>query len=169
MRSILLALILAYPLLGGQRSPETVEPRDLDVRLKAELDRVREQIESEMPRIREQIDAAMAELKKKQPVIREEIARAMERARADIGRAREELERYREERERRVAVADEKLSSRDMKGSTTDRGRIYVEHGPPDVVERSSDGGETWRYKDWRGTRGTMSFTYDSQGRLKRD
>jgi len=71
---------------------------------------------------------------------------------------------YRDEYYRRVAYANERFSS-GVPGSKTDRGRIYILHGPPDEIESHPSGGtyerplqqgggttttfpfETWRYR----------------------
>jgi len=47
---------------------------------------------------------------------------------------------FKEEHYRRIAYANEKFTSGD-RGWMTDRGRIYIIHGPPDNIEARPDGG----------------------------
>ena len=54
-----------------------------------------------------------------------------------------------QEHERRIRYADEWFSTGGVRGSETDRGRIYVVHGPPDEIESHPQGPrEEWL---WRG------------------
>ncbi|MCI0624068.1 MAG: TonB family protein [Acidobacteria bacterium] len=59
-----------------------------------------------------------------------------------------------EEHLRRVAYANERFASGGKSGSNTDRGRFYVDWGPPDQIEAHPSGGpgkedpfEIWRYR----------------------
>ena len=78
------------------------------------------------------------------------------------------LPKERAERERRAKYADDKWSKGDVKGSTTAKGRHYLRYGPPDEMETHSGKGESWLYKNWRGTGGKMIFEFDADGQLKR-
>jgi len=54
-----------------------------------------------------------------------------------------------QERERRIRYADERFERNGVRGSETDRGRIYIVHGPPDEIEsHPSEQREEWL---WRG------------------
>ena len=63
----------------------------------------------------------------------------------------------REEHYRRIAYASERFASPDNVGWRTDRGRIYIVHGPPDEIEAhpsGRDGGppfQMWRYIEIEG------------------
>lgn len=78
------------------------------------------------------------------------------------------LNEFKEEHYRRIAYANEHFSS-GFKGWKTDRGRLYIIHGPPDEIERHPSGGgyerpfhegggatatypfEIWRYRHLEG------------------
>jgi GWxTD domain-containing protein len=57
---------------------------------------------------------------------------------------------YKEEHYRRIAYANERFAS-GFPGWKTDRGMIYIKHGPPDEIESHPSGGtypfERWRYR----------------------
>jgi len=55
---------------------------------------------------------------------------------------------FKEEHYRRIAYSNEHFAAQ-VRGSLTDRGRIYILYGPPDAVKRQSMNGipeEIWRY-----------------------
>ena len=56
---------------------------------------------------------------------------------------------FKEEHYRRIAYSNEHFAAQ-VRGSLTDRGRIYIVYGPPDAVHRESRNGipeEIWRYE----------------------
>ena len=63
---------------------------------------------------------------------------------------------FREEHYRRIAYADARMAEPDLRGAMTERGRIYIVHGPPDEIEAhpSGGGGATYSrpepYVAWR-------------------
>jgi beta-lactamase regulating signal transducer with metallopeptidase domain len=78
------------------------------------------------------------------------------------------LPKERAERERRVKYADDKWSKGDVKGSQTDRGRYYIRYGPPDEIESHAGIGDSWLYRNWRGSGGRIIFEFAADGQLKR-
>ena len=65
---------------------------------------------------------------------------------------------YREEHYRRIAYANERFAS-GIPGWKTDRGRIYIEYGPPDEIESHPSGGTYERpYEEGGGTTSTYPF-----------
>ena len=52
---------------------------------------------------------------------------------------------FKQEHYRRISYANERFASQDA-GWKTDRGRLYIMHGPPDEME-THPGRETWRYR----------------------
>ena len=60
---------------------------------------------------------------------------------------------FKEEHYRRIAYANERFAARDKEGWKTDRGRIYIQRGPPDEIEAHPSGGvntppfEIWSYR----------------------
>ena len=56
-----------------------------------------------------------------------------------------------EEHYRRIAYSNERYSNASRDGWTTDRGRIYIVHGPPDEIEsHPAEKRDEWHYKDGR-------------------
>ena len=56
---------------------------------------------------------------------------------------------FKEEHYRRIAYSNEHFAAH-VRGSLTDRGRIYILYGPPDAVQRQAINGvpeEIWRYE----------------------
>lgn len=84
---------------------------------------------------------------------------------------------YRDEHYRRLAYADERFSA-GIRGRNTDRGRIYIIHGPPDSIESHPAGGpyprtaeegggetqvhpfERWRYRYLEGIAQEVEFEF---------
>lgn len=66
---------------------------------------------------------------------------------------------YKEEHYRRIAYADEHFSA-GMKGSKTDRGRVYIIHGPPDSVDSHPMGGPYQRTAEEGGGQ-TSTFPFE--------
>ncbi len=84
---------------------------------------------------------------------------------------------YRDEHYRRLAYADERFSA-GIHGRNTDRGRIYILHGPPDSIESHPAGGpyqrtaeegggetqvhpfERWRYRHLEGIAQEVEFEF---------
>ncbi len=65
---------------------------------------------------------------------------------------------YKEEHYRRIAYANEHFAS-GIPGWKTDRGRIYIEYGPPDEIESHPSGGTYERpYEEGGGTTSTYPF-----------
>ena len=65
---------------------------------------------------------------------------------------------YREEHYRRIAYSNERYQS-GWPGWKTDRGRIYITHGPPDEIESHPSGGMYQRpYEEGGGTTSTYPF-----------
>ncbi len=65
---------------------------------------------------------------------------------------------YKEEHYRRIAYANDRFAS-GIPGWTTDRGRIYIAHGPPDEIESHPAGGMYQRpYEEGGGTTSTFPF-----------
>ena len=65
---------------------------------------------------------------------------------------------YREEHYRRIAYANERFAS-GIPGWKTDRGKIYIEYGPPDEIESHPSGGSYERpYEEGGGTTSTYPF-----------
>ena len=58
---------------------------------------------------------------------------------------------YKEEHYGRIARANLRFSTRQVPGWKTDRGRIYIQYGPPDEIDAHLSGGvATYPYEDWR-------------------
>lgn len=114
------------------------------------------------------LEKAMAELKAREPEIRKNIEQAMARLDGELKEMQGQFQKQREERERRTGYADQKWTKGDVKGSTTAKGRHYVRYGPPDEIESHAGKGESWLYRNWRGTGGKMIFEFDADGQLKR-
>lgn len=66
---------------------------------------------------------------------------------------------YKEEHYRRLAYADEHFSA-GVPGSKTDRGRVYIIHGPPDSIEAHPMGGPYQRTADEGGGQ-TSTFPFE--------
>ena len=65
---------------------------------------------------------------------------------------------YKEEHYRRIAYANDRFAS-GIPGWRTDRGRIYIAHGPPDEIESRPSGGMYQRpYEEGGGTTSTYPF-----------
>lgn len=65
---------------------------------------------------------------------------------------------YKEEHYRRIAYANQHYAS-GIQGWRTDRGRIYIAHGPPDEIESHPSGGSYQRpYQEGGGTTSTYPF-----------
>ena len=65
---------------------------------------------------------------------------------------------YKEEHYRRIAYANDRYAS-GIPGWRTDRGRIYIAHGPPDEIESHPSGGMYQRpYEEGGGTTSTFPF-----------
>ena len=65
---------------------------------------------------------------------------------------------YREEHYRRIAYANDRFAS-GIPGWKTDRGRIYIQYGPPDEIESHPSGGTYERpYEEGGGTTSTYPF-----------
>jgi GWxTD domain-containing protein len=58
---------------------------------------------------------------------------------------------FRDEHYRRIAYANSRFAA-DISGWKTDRGRIYIQYGPPDEIESHPTGNDTQRYpfEQWR-------------------
>jgi len=56
-------------------------------------------------------------------------------------------ETFKKEHYRRIAYANARFKTASAEGWSSDRGRIYIVHGPPDEIEsHPSDGRENWLY-----------------------
>ncbi|HLV00354.1 MAG TPA: GWxTD domain-containing protein [Acidobacteriota bacterium] len=66
---------------------------------------------------------------------------------------------FKEEHYRRIAYANEKYSV-GMPGWKSDRGRIYIIHGPPDQIESRPTGGRYMR-PSWEGGGVTQAYPYE--------
>ena len=65
---------------------------------------------------------------------------------------------YKEEHYRRIAYANDRYAS-GIPGWRTDRGRIYIAHGPPDEIESHPSGGQYQRpYEEGGGFTSTYPF-----------
>jgi GWxTD domain-containing protein len=64
---------------------------------------------------------------------------------------------YREEHYRRIAYANDRFAAAGLPGWKTDRGRIYIQHGPPDEIDAHPSGGA---YKSERGAQ-TVTFPFE--------
>lgn len=69
-----------------------------------------------------------------------------------------EINEFKEEHYRRIAYANEHFAS-GKSGWKTDRGRIYIIHGPPDAIEDYPSGGPYER-PIWEGGGNTSTFPY---------
>jgi len=92
---------------------------------------------------------------------REQFIKAFwERRNPTPGTARNE---YQEEHYRRIAYANDRFGVKALPGWKTDRGRIYIEYGPPDEIDSHPNGGkydrpteegggttETYPFEQWR-------------------
>ncbi len=73
---------------------------------------------------------------------------------------------FREEHYRRITYASARYATSIKSGWVTDRGRIYIQLGPPDMIEARPSGGidriptDTWIYRGVKGTRGSQSFVF---------
>ncbi|MBI5282481.1 MAG: GWxTD domain-containing protein [Candidatus Solibacter usitatus] len=144
------------PQLDAMRAEFGKAGGDLAVREKiaAEVG-VRTRIVEEVTRtIEAQIRALEKELQGKQKAL-ERTAVALSRQKemqmqAELyARAAEEKARGMEkEFERRIEYADGKFAEPGKKGSETDRGKVYLKNGPPDMIESHPGGKEEWRYRD---------------------
>jgi GWxTD domain-containing protein len=66
---------------------------------------------------------------------------------------------FKDEHYRRVATANLRFAYRDMPGWRTDRGRVFIQWGPPDALESHPEGGTYDRpVKDGGGTTRTFPF-----------
>jgi GWxTD domain-containing protein len=72
-----------------------------------------------------------------------------------------------EEHYRRIAHSNKRYGTSATAGWQTDRGRIYIVHGPPDEIESHPSGGnrianpfEIWTYKYLEGIGDNVSFTF---------
>jgi len=70
-------------------------------------------------------------------------------------------EEQKAEQARRLGVADRKWSKDGVKGSQTDRGKVYLRLGPPDEIEVHPGQGEAWRYHNG------PTYSFDGDGKLK--
>ncbi len=66
---------------------------------------------------------------------------------------------FKEEHYRRIAYANERFAS-GIPGWMTDRGRIYIIHGPPDEIESHPSGG-TYERPMWEGGGTTSTFPFE--------
>src|SRR5215468_8927683 len=66
---------------------------------------------------------------------------------------------YKEEHYRRIAFANERFAA-GIPGSKTDRGRIYIIHGPPDSIESHPAGGPYVRSAEEGGGQ-TITFPFE--------
>ena len=66
---------------------------------------------------------------------------------------------FRAEHYERIAHANQNFASGAVAGWRTDRGRIYITHGKPDLVRKTATG-EVWTYKHLPGTGGEVSFEF---------
>ncbi len=66
---------------------------------------------------------------------------------------------FREEHYRRIAYANELYTS-GLPGWKSDRGRIYIIHGPPDSIEMHASGGR-YRRKLWEGGGTTSTYPFE--------
>ena len=69
------------------------------------------------------------------------------------------INEFKEEHYRRIAYANERFSS-GFPGWLTDRGRIYIIHGPPDEIESHPSGG-TYRRPYYEGGGSTSTFPFE--------
>lgn len=119
---------------------------------------------------RKSVERALREVERQQVDIQREVEKArrsVERAAQHSQLAQKRTQEQAQEYERRVRFANRKWTENGIEGSKTDRGKLYVQNGPPDEVESQTGGREVWKYKNWRGTGGTMTFEFDGQGKRK--
>jgi GWxTD domain-containing protein len=64
---------------------------------------------------------------------------------------------FKDEHYRRIAYANEHFGAGAIEGSKTDRGRVYIVYGPPDVTLPFSDG-EAWMFHDQGGVSMQVEF-----------
>jgi GWxTD domain-containing protein len=77
----------------------------------------------------------------------------------------------REEHYRRIAYANNRFRTRDKAGWKTDRGRVYIQWGPPYEIESHPSGGvnsppfEAWRYSWLEGLGANVTLTFRDPAR----
>ncbi|MEZ5356934.1 MAG: M56 family metallopeptidase [Bryobacteraceae bacterium] len=74
--------------------------------------------------------------------------------------------RDKEEHYRRIAYANQRFGRAGTPGWRTDRGKLYIQKGPPDEIEVHPGKDEAWRYRESGNNR---DFRFDGEGRLLKD
>jgi GWxTD domain-containing protein len=77
---------------------------------------------------------------------------------------------FKEEHYRRIAYANERFPSSSVAGWQTDRGRIYILHGPPDEIESHPGIRELWMYRHFDRLDKDLLVTFvdpDNSGELR--
>ncbi|MBL4709569.1 MAG: GWxTD domain-containing protein [Flavobacteriales bacterium] len=76
----------------------------------------------------------------------------MQRYFLNFWKVRNDLDPYRawQDYKYQVKIADQKFGYGGVKGYTTERGRVYLQYGPPDVVQDAPFDGETYPYSIWQ-------------------
>ena len=101
-------------------------------------------------------------------------ARARDAAEAQL-QARltlQEAEARKLDADQRKAASQEEMDKRRkyvkdrFGGEDTDRGKIYIQYGPPDEIEVHPGQGEDWRYESRGADRTVMDFHFDGNGKL---
>lgn len=145
-------------------------------KLRADLKREMEKVRSELGKIdteeaRRAMERALRDLQRQESQMERQLAqaqRSMERAMRQTERAQERANERRAETERRTKFANERFGKGSVPGVETDRGRMYLRHGPPDEIESHPGKTEIWRYRNFRGMGGTMVFEFEGpEHRLK--
>jgi GWxTD domain-containing protein len=76
-----------------------------------------------------------------------------------------------EEHYRRISYANQRFSTRGRAGWQTDRGRVYIQWGPPDEIESHPSGQgntapfEAWRYRWLEGLGANVTLTFRDPAR----
>jgi GWxTD domain-containing protein len=148
------------------------ELHDNKDKIREELKRAMEQMRGELGKLdtaeaKRAMERALRDLQRQEGQIERQLAharRSMERALQQRERAQARVAERREEQERRLKYANERFTSGGVEGAKTDRGKLYLRHGPPDEVESRPGQNEVWRYRNFRGMGGTMVFEFAFEG-----
>ena len=69
---------------------------------------------------------------------------------------------FKEEHYRRIAYANNRFRKADLPGWKTDRGRTYIQFGPPDELESHPPNREKWLYRHIEGLGDNIIFEFDT-------
>lgn len=148
------------------------ELHDNKDKIREELKRAMEQMRGELSKVdtaevKRAMERALRDLQRQEGQIERQLAQArrnMERALQQNERAQARVQERREEQQRRLQYANERFTTGGVDGAKTDRGKLYLRHGPPDEVESRPGQNEVWRYRNFRGMGGTMVFEFAFEG-----